>query len=100
MVLLPQRSRVGKTPKRKRFSWILGITLSLGFIAIFAFVMLALLILQSQGMAQGINILTIISIIVGFVVSILGLLISFLQWHHPKSADQSEPSLRSLPPDS
>jgi hypothetical protein len=67
----------------------------LGSWKLLAFVVLALLILQSQGMAQGINILTIISIIVGFVVSVLGLLISFLQWHHPKSGDQSEPSVRS-----
>jgi len=65
--------------------------------AILAFVIIALLILQSQGITQGINTLTIISIIVGFVMSVLGLLISFLQWHHPQPTDQSEPSLHALP---
>src|SRR6266705_2666260 len=97
MVPVSQKLQVERVPKRKRFPWTLGITVSLGLMAILAFVVLALLILWSQGIAQGINILTIISIIVGFVVSVLGLLISFLQWHHPKSADHPEPSVRSFP---
>ena len=65
--------------------------------AILAFVMLTLLILQRQGMTQAINTLTIISIVVGFVMSVLGLLISFLQWHHPQPTDQPEPPLHALP---
>jgi len=49
---------------------------SLGVMAILAFVILTLLILQRQGMTQVLNTLTIISIVVGFVMSVLGLLIS------------------------
>src|SRR6266852_831216 len=92
-----QRSPAESVPKRKRFPRTLGIIVSLGFMAILAFVILALLILRSQGITQGINTLTIISIIVGFVMSVLGLLISFLQWHHPQPTDQSETSLHALP---
>jgi amino acid transporter len=70
---------------------------SLGFIAILAFVIVTLLILQSQGISQGINTLTIISIVVGFVISVLSLLISFLQWHHPRpEGDRPESSLAPL----
>ncbi len=97
MALSPQRSEVLRAHRRKRFPWLLGMTVSLGFIAILAFVIVTLLILQSQGISQGINILTIISIVVGFVISVLSLLISFLQWHHPQRGDQPEPSLAPLP---
>ena len=71
--------------------------MSLGLMAILAFVILTLLILQRQGMTQAINTLAIISIVVGFVMSVLGLLISFLQWHHPQPTDQPKPSLHALP---
>ena len=64
----------------------------LGLMAILAFVVVTLLILRSQGIST----LTIISIVVGFVISILSLLISFLQWHHPQPTDQPEPPLHSL----
>ena len=97
--MVPQlhRSQVESVPKRKRFPWTLGIIMSLGLMAILAFVVVTLLILRSQGITQGINTLTIISIVVGFVISILSLLISFLQWHHPQPGDQSKPSLHTLP---
>jgi hypothetical protein len=55
------------------------VLVSLGFIAILAFIIVTLLILQSQGLSQGMNTLTIISIVVGFVISVLSLLISILQ---------------------
>ncbi len=96
MALAPQRSEVLRTHKRKRFPWLLGMLVSLGFIAILAFVIVTLLIVQSQGISQGINTLTIISIVVGFVISVLSLLISFLQWHRPQSGDRSE--LSPVPP--
>ncbi len=76
--------------KRKRFPWMLGVIVSSVFIVIFAFVVVTLLVLRSQGVAQGINTLTILSIVVGFVISVLSLLVSFLQWHHPKDASASE----------
>jgi hypothetical protein len=97
MVFQSQRSPIEKGLKRKRFPWMLGIIVSLGLMAILAFVVVTLLILRSQGVTQGINTLTIISIVVGFVISILSLLISFLQWHHPQPTERSEPALHILP---
>jgi hypothetical protein len=70
--------------------------MSLGFIAILAFVIVTFLILQSQGISQGMSTLTIISIVVGFVISVLSLLISFLQWHHSQLGDPPEPPLVPL----
>jgi WD40 repeat protein len=96
MAPLPQRSPIEKAPKRKQFPWILGIIVSIGLMAILAFVILTLLILQSQGITKGINTLTIISIVVGFVIGVFSLLFSFLQWHHPQPLGLSEPLLRSL----
>jgi hypothetical protein len=64
--------------------------------AILAFVILTLLILRSLGISQGINILTIISIVATFMIGVFGLLISYLQWHHPRPVGRSEPSLHSL----
>jgi WD40 repeat protein len=76
--------------KRKRFPWVLGVIISSGFIIIFAFVVITLLVLRSQGPSQGINTLTILSIVGGFVIGVLSLLVSFLQWHHPKDPPASE----------
>lgn len=70
---------------------------SIAIIAIVTFVGLALLILFSQGITQGINILTIISILVGYTIGILSLLVSFLQWHHPKSPTEAHPLSSHLP---
>ena len=96
MVLSPQRSSIKRAHKHKRFPWLLGVLVSLGFIAILTFIIVTLLILQSQGISQGINILTIISIVVSFVISVLTLLISFLQWHHPQMGDRPESSRAPL----
>src|SRR5450432_3198152 len=82
---------------RKRFSWMLGIIISSGFIIIFAFVVITLLVLRSQGPSQGINTLTILSIVGGFVIGVLSLLVSFLQWHHPKDPSPSEKIVASSP---
>jgi WD40 repeat protein len=79
--------------KRKWFPWMLGIIISSGFIIIFAFVVITLLVLRSQGPSQGINTLTILSIVGGFVIGVLSLLVSFLQWHHPKDPPLSEKSV-------
>ena len=76
--------------KRRRFPWMLGVIVSSVFIVIFAFVVVTLLILRSQGPTQGINTLTILSIVGGFVIGVLSLLVSFLQWHHPKDTSASE----------
>ncbi len=92
-----RHSHSDQPQKRKRFPWILGIVVSSLFLAILAFVIVTLLVLRSQGITQGINTLTIISIIVGFVISVLSLLVSFLQWHHPQSPHASESSLNQIP---
>src|SRR5712692_6038481 len=75
--------------KPKQFPWVIGILVSIVLVVILVFVLVTLLVLRSQGITQGINTLTILSIVVGFVVSILTLLVSFLQWHHPKASPAS-----------
>jgi Tol biopolymer transport system component len=91
-----QRPPFERAQQRKKFPWILGVIASMGFMAILAFVIVTLLILQSQGVTQGVSTLTIISIVAGFVMSVCGLLLSFLQWHHPRPVDRSEPSHHAL----
>ncbi len=76
--------------KRKRFPWMIGVLVSSVLIVILVFVVVTLLVLSSQGVTQGITTLTILSIVAGFVVSVLSLLVSFLQWHHPKVPSVSE----------
>ncbi len=80
----PERSHKG----RKLVVWMVvgGVV-----VAIFAFTLATLLILQNQGIAQGVTSLTILSIILGAVIGLLSLLISFLQWHHPQPSSPSEP---------
>jgi len=68
----------------------IGVLVSIVLIVILVFVMVTLLVLRSQGVTQGINTLTILSIVVGFVVSLLSLLVSLLQWHHPKAPPASK----------
>ncbi len=68
----------------------MGVLVSSVLLVILIFVVVTLLVLSSQGVTQGINTLTILSIVAGFVVSVLSLLVSFLQWHHPKATPVSE----------
>ena len=98
MIPSPQRSTSKRAHKHKRFPWLLGVLVSIGFIAILAFIIVTLLILQSQGISQGMNTLTIISIVVGFVISVLSLLISFLQWHHSSTGRLARTIPCSTPP--
>jgi hypothetical protein len=87
-----QRSQFAMSQKRKRPPWVLWTVVSIVFIAIFAFAVVTFLVLKSQGITQaGVNTLTIISIIVSAIIGFLGLMISFLQWHHPKSSGASGP---------
>src|SRR6266700_571203 len=80
-----RHTRSATASKRRRFPWIIGMLVSSTLIAILVFVAVTLLILRQQGVTQGINTLTVLSFVVGFVVSLLSLLVSFLQWHHPKA---------------
>jgi hypothetical protein len=83
-------TRSATKQKRKRFPWVIGVLVSSVLIAILVLVAATLLVLSNQGVTQGISTLTILSIVVGFVVSLLSLLVSFLQWHHPKAPPASE----------
>src|SRR2546421_4077952 len=93
----PQKSSFERVQQRKRFPWILGVMVSIAFLAILAFVIVTLLILQSQGISRGINTLTIISIVGSFMIGVFGLLLSFLQWHHSRLSNQSELTQHSSP---
>src|SRR5437868_1612528 len=83
----PQRSSVKSAHKRERFLWIRGVIVSLGFMASLAFIILAVLIVRSQGPTQSAIILSIITSVGGFVIGVFSLVFSFLQWHHPHSVD-------------
>ena len=63
----------------------LCIVISAVVLVIISFTFAAFLILHTQGTTQGISTLTIISIVFGVVIGLLGLMLSFLQWHHPKT---------------
>src|SRR6266567_4731519 len=81
-----------KKQRHKQFPWVLWVVVGAVIMAIIAFTVAAFLILQNQGTAQGISTLTIISILTGAVIGLLGLMVSFLQWHHPKSSTTPETS--------
>ena len=93
-----------KKQKRKKFPWVLGTVISAVILAIITFTIAAFLILHNQGTTQGISTLTIISIVFGVVISLLGLMLSFLQWHHPKvsvvpetfNVSQTEPQVKLI----
>jgi len=94
----PQRSPLKSAQKRQRFPWIRGVIVSLGFAASFAFIILAVLIVQSQGPTHSAIILSIITSVGGFVIGVFSLVFSLLQLHHPQSVDhRSEPAPASFP---
>jgi WD40 repeat protein len=94
----PQRSALKNAQKRQRFPWIRGVIVGLGFAASFAFIILAVLIVQSQGPTHSAIILSIITSVGGFVIGVFSLVFSLLQLHHPQSVDhRSEPAPASLP---
>jgi len=79
-----QEPQPEKQQTRRRRSWVLWIVVLIVLCAILAFTVTALLIVKSQGIAQGTTILTILSIVVGTAVALLGLLFTFLQWFHSR----------------
>jgi WD40 repeat protein len=83
----------------KQRSWVLWTVVLIVLCVIFAFTITVLLILKSQGINQGtVTILTVLSIIVGTVVALLGLLFTFLQWFHSRPSHPSEPLPLSIVP--
>lgn len=103
MATPPQKPSFRRVRQRRRFPWIVGIIVSIAFLAILTFVIVALVILRSQGISQGINTLTIISIVGSFMIGVFSLLLSFLQWHHARLSGQHQqargPYSQTVPPD-
>ncbi|MBV9690917.1 MAG: NACHT domain-containing protein [Ktedonobacteraceae bacterium] len=85
-----------KPQKRKRLSWVLWTIISI-VATIIVFAIATVLILLKQDIAQATGTLTIISIVIGVIIGLLGLLLSFLQWYHSKPAHPSEASATSSP---
>ena len=80
-----------KQQTHSRRSWVLWAVAFVVLCAILVFTITVLFILKSQGINQGtVTILTILSIIVGTVVALLGLLFTFLQWFHSRPSHSSE----------
>src|SRR5438128_757612 len=84
---------IDKLQKQKRLSWILWTLVSIVVTSIIAFTVVAFLILKSQGIVRGTITLTIVSIVLGVAIGLLSLMISFLQWHHPRPSTAFETPL-------
>src|SRR5437868_3885509 len=91
-----------KQQTRKLRSWVPWTVALVVLGAILVFAITVLFILKSQGINQGtVTILTILSIVVGTIVALLGLLFTFLQWFHSRPSSISEssnPAASSLHP--
>src|SRR5438874_9711722 len=86
--------------KRQRPHWrfrIHWIVVSIVLIVIIVFAVAAILILINEGISHGLIILTILSLIVGVVVSLLGLMFNFFQWVNSKPSHVPDPLVASLP---
>src|SRR5436305_7622129 len=92
MVPQLQEQQPSNSQRPKQHSWMHRIVISVVIIASMAFAIAALLIVKSQGINQGSTILTIISIVVGVVIGLLGLLFAFLQWYNSKHSGIPNPS--------
>jgi hypothetical protein len=81
-----------KQQTRKIRSWVPWTVALVVLGAILVFAITVLFIVRSQGLNQGtVTILTVLSIMVGTVVALLGLLFTFLQWFHSRPSHSSEP---------
>src|SRR5436190_14654473 len=98
MAIQAHKPHSNKKRRRKQIPWVLWTVVGAVILVIISFTFAVFLILHNQSISQGINTLTIISIVIGVVISLLGLMISFLQWHHPKPSPIPEPS--TAPPTS
>ncbi|GAC1502875.1 MAG: NB-ARC domain-containing protein [Ktedonobacteraceae bacterium] len=77
--LTPQQRVSPDPPKRKGF-WSTWLPIGLVVLSIIGLLALGIFIILTQGVERGINTLTIISIVLGMVLSILTLLVNFFQW--------------------
>jgi WD40 repeat protein len=90
MTQSPQKHPLDKARNSKRFPRLIWVVSGSIFIAIFVFIAAALFILQSQGVTQGTNTLTPISIVIGIIIGLVGLLLAFLQWYSARPVDVAE----------
>ncbi|HEU5229435.1 MAG TPA: NB-ARC domain-containing protein [Ktedonobacteraceae bacterium] len=81
--------------RQRRFSSLQAIVISLVVLSAITIVGLAFFIVRSQGIAQGLNTLTILSIVLGTILGMLTLMLNFFQWH--ASLDKSQQQTPSEP---
>ncbi len=86
---------VPRKKHRRWRNWLVGTAI---FFAVAAIIVGAILIIQQQGAGTGVTTLTILSIIVGMIVSILTLAVNFFQWRSSTQEKYTVPALpRPLP---
>src|SRR5579885_1187500 len=90
--------------RQRRFSSLPVVVVSLVIRALVAIIGLAFFIVRIQGVTAGLNILTILSIVLGIVLGMLTLMLNFFQWHssldrphHPPPSDSHTSAIPALP---
>src|SRR2546423_12006534 len=78
-----------RTRRDSRIHWTV---ISIAVIASIVFAVTAILILINEGISQGAVTLTILSIIFGVVIGLLGLVFNFLQWLNSRPSSSSNSS--------
>jgi len=94
------KSQPNEKHRPKQRAWVHRAVTGVILTAVVVFVAATLLILMKQGITQGTTILNIIYIIVGVVISLLVLLLTYFQWIHSRPINASEqppPSSQSQP---
>src|SRR6266566_1080529 len=91
------KSQPEEKHRRKQGAWVHKAVTGIILAAVVVFAAAALLILTKQGITQGSTTLTVISIIVGVVISLLVLLLTYFQWIHSRPINAPE---QQLPPSS
>src|SRR5437660_4579128 len=74
--------------RQRRFSSLQVVVASLVILATIAIVGIAFFIVKIQGIAQALNTLTFLSIVLGLILGLLTFMLNFLQWH--SSLDRSQ----------
>ena len=92
MIMQAHEPRSNKGHRRKPFPRKLWAIIGTCIIACIAFITLAIAIVLTQGIAQGASTLTIISIIFGTVVTLIGWMIHLIKQHYSTSPDKHQPS--------
>src|SRR6266571_3688732 len=77
---LPQQQS-SLPPRQKRGFRLLWIIVSITILSVISIILVTFLIIAQQGISTGSTTLTIVSLVVGMIVGILTLLVTFFQWH-------------------